>query len=182
MCQSHSPNSPHPHLPPDVHTFVLYIICIYEVVDISPAWDSRRTFHMMYSVYKLNKWGDNVQTWYTLSSIWNLSIVPCPILIVASYSAHKFLMRQVKVKVKVSQSCMTLWDPKDYTVHEILQARIVEWVAYPLSSRSSWPRNWTGFSSIAGRFFTNSAIREALVWYHLFKIFPVCCDLYSQEL
>ena len=33
---------------------------------------------------------------------------------------------------------------------------------YPFSSRSSWPRNWTGVSCIAGRFFTNWAIREAL--------------------
>ena len=39
--------------------------------------------------------------------------------------------------------------------------RILEWVAYPFSSRSSWPRNWTRFSCIAGGFFTNWAIREA---------------------
>ena len=38
--------------------------------------------------------------------------------------------------------------------------RILEWVAYPFSSGSSWPRNWTGVSCIAGRFFTNWAIRE----------------------
>ena len=41
--------------------------------------------------------------------------------------------------------------------------RILEWVAYPFSSRSSWPRNGTGVSCIAGRFFTNWAIREAKV-------------------
>ena len=39
--------------------------------------------------------------------------------------------------------------------------RILEWVAYPFSSRSSWPRNWTRASCIAGRFFTNWATREA---------------------
>ena len=32
-----------------------------------------------------------------------------------------------EVKVKVAQSCLTLWDPMDYTVHGILQARIVDW-------------------------------------------------------
>ena len=37
----------------------------------------------------------------------------------------------------------------------------LEWVAYPFSSGSSWPRNWTGVSCIAGRFFTNWAMREA---------------------
>ena len=37
----------------------------------------------------------------------------------------------VKVKVKVAQSCPTLCDPRDYTVHRMLQARILEWVAFP---------------------------------------------------
>ena len=40
--------------------------------------------------------------------------------------------------------------------------RILEWVIYPFSSRSSWPKNWTGVSCIAGRFSINWAIREAL--------------------
>ena len=66
------------------------------------------------------------------------------------------------VKLKAAQSCLTLCDPMDYTVHGILQARILEWVAVPFSRGSSWPRNWTGVSCIAGRFFINWAIREAL--------------------
>ena len=37
----------------------------------------------------------------------------------------------------VTQSCLTLWDPMDYTVHRILQARILESVAYPFSMESS---------------------------------------------
>ena len=57
--------------------------------------------------------------------------------------------------VKVAQLCLTLCDPMDYTVQEIFQARVLEWVAYPFSSRSSWPRNWTGVSCIAGGFFTS---------------------------
>ena len=40
--------------------------------------------------------------------------------------------------------------------------RILEWVVYPFSSGSSWPRKWTGVSCIAGGFFTNWAIRETL--------------------
>ena len=39
--------------------------------------------------------------------------------------------------------------------------KILEWVAYPFSSRSARPRNWTRVSCIAGGFFTNWAIREA---------------------
>ena len=49
----------------------------------------------------------------------------------------------------------------DYTVHEILQARILEWVAFPFFRRSSQPRDQTHVSRIAGRFFTSWATREA---------------------
>ena len=46
-----------------------------------------------------------------------------------------------QVKVKVAQSCPTLCDPKYYTVHGILQARILEWIAFPFSRRSSQSRD-----------------------------------------
>ena len=42
-------------------------------------------------------------------------------------------------KVKVAWSCLTLCDPMDYTVHGILQARILEWVAFPFSRDLSNP-------------------------------------------
>ena len=44
--------------------------------------------------------------------------------------------------------------------------RILEWVAYPFSSGSSRPRNWTGVSCITGTFFTNWAMREASCFYY----------------
>ena len=65
-----------------------------------------------------------------------------------------------KVKVKVAQSCLTLCDPRYYTVHGILQARILKWVAFPFSRGSSQPKDQTQVSHIAGRFFTNWATRE----------------------
>ena len=64
------------------------------------------------------------------------------------------------MKVKVSQSCPTLWDPMDYTVHGILQDRILEWVAIPFSRVSSQPRDRTQVSLIAGGLFTILATRE----------------------
>ena len=42
---------------------------------------------------------------------------------------------------EVSQSCPTLWDPMDYTVYGILQARTLEWVAFPFSRVSPQPRD-----------------------------------------
>ena len=59
------------------------------------------------------------------------------------------------VSVKGIQSSLTLCDPMDYTVHEILQARILEWVAFPFSRGSSQTRDQTQVSHIAGEFFTS---------------------------
>ena len=63
--------------------------------------------------------------------------------------------------VKVAQLCPTLHDPIDYTVHGILQARILEWVAFPFSKGSFQPMDRTQVSHIAGRLFTSWATREA---------------------
>ena len=50
----------------------------------------------MYSVYKLNKQGDNIQPWHTPFPIWNQSVVPSLVLTVASWPAYRFLKRQVR--------------------------------------------------------------------------------------
>ena len=64
------------------------------------------------------------------------------------------------IQVKVAQLCFTLCDPVDYTVHGILQARILEWVAVPFCRGSSQPRDQILVSQAAGRFFTGWATRE----------------------
>ena len=56
------------------------------------------------------------------------------------------------MKVKVAQSCSTLQPHGLYIVHEIPQARIPEWVAFPFSRGSSQPRDQTQVSHIAGGF------------------------------
>ena len=52
-------------------------------------------FHMIYSAYKLNKQHDNIQPWCTPFPILRQSIVPCPVLTIASWLAYKFCRRQV---------------------------------------------------------------------------------------
>ena len=64
--------------------------------------------------------------------------------------------------MKVTQSRLTLCDAMDYRVHGILQARILEWVAFSFSRGSSQPRDGTQVSHIAGGFFTSWATREAI--------------------
>ena len=69
--------------------------------------------------------------------------------------AGGFFTTEPPGKGKDAQSCLTLCDPMDYTVHGILQARILEWVAFPFSRGSSQPGERTQVSRIMGRFFTS---------------------------
>ena len=67
--------------------------------------------------------------------------------------------------MSVAQSCLTLCHPRDCSppgssVHGILQARILGWVAISFFRGSSWPRDWTWVSNIAGRLLTVWATRK----------------------
>ena len=64
------------------------------------------------------------------------------------------VIKALKVKVKVNLSCLTLCNPMD-SVDGILQARILEWVAFPFSRGSSQPRDRTQVSYVAGGVFTS---------------------------
>ena len=90
------------------------------------------------------------------------------------------------VWVLVTQSCPTLHDPMDCSppgssVHAILQARILEWVAIPFSRGSSWHRDRTLVSCISGRFFTVWVTREAL-FYKQTSLSFFCLFLTAQGL
>ena len=54
---------------------------------------SSPSFCLMYSAYKLKREGDNIQPWRTPFPTWNLSLVPCLVLTVASWPAYRFLKR-----------------------------------------------------------------------------------------
>ena len=66
-------------------------------------------------------------------------------------------------EVRVTQLCPTLCNPMDYIFHGILQARILEWVAFPFPRGSSQHRDWTQGSCIV-EFFISWATREAQIW------------------
>ena len=104
--------------------------------------------------------------WYCENMFFSWFALPCTIWLILIFSDSCYskyfcaLGAKNKQCVKVAQSCLTLCDPMDYTVHGILQARILQWVA--VSSRgSSQTRDWTQVSCTAGRFFTSWATREA---------------------
>ena len=77
----------------------------------------------MYSAYKLNKQGDNIQPWCTPFPILNQSIVPCPLLTVASWPAYRFLRRQVRwsgspISWRIFQFLVIHTDSQDSVVNE----------------------------------------------------------------
>ena len=79
-----------------------------------------------------------------------------------------------RVKALVIPSCLTLCDSMDCSllsssVHGVLQAQILEWVAIPLSRGSFWPRDWAWGSYTAGRFFTIWATRKPSISTSLFS-------------
>ena len=86
------------------------------------------------------------------------------------------------MKVKFAQSCPTLSDPMDSTVHAILQARILERVTFPFSRGSCQPRDWTQVCHIAGGFFTSWATKEALYSPLISLLYdvPSCMDLVDR--
>ena len=63
--------------------------------------------------------------------------------------------RKCRMKAKLTQSCLTFCNSMNYTVHGILQVRILQWVAVPFSRGSSQPRDQTQVSCMAGGFFTS---------------------------
>ena len=85
---------------------------------------------------------------------------------------------QIHLRVSVSQSCPSLCNPMNYSppgscVHEIFQARILEWVAISFSRGSSQPKDRTRVSCTAGRFFTDWATREAWHITSVYLWYPV---------
>ena len=112
-------------------------------VSISPSW-----IYLLYS--------------YCLKKNTYLNFYPtCPLNYnIGTYLSY-FNWLASRGEVKITQSCWILCNPMDYTFHEILQARILEWVAFPFSRGSSQPRDWSQVSCIAGGFFTSWATREA---------------------
>ena len=86
---------------------------------------------------------------------------------VRAWSGQSLQIPKAESKSEVAQSCQTLCDPVDcsppfFSVHEIFQARILEWVAISFSRGSNWPKDQTQVSCIAGRLFTIWATRESL--------------------
>ena len=67
----------------------LRLLVFLPAILIPAGASSSLAFFMMYSAYKLNKQGDNLQTWCTPFPIWNQSVVSCSVLTVPSWPAYR---------------------------------------------------------------------------------------------
>ena len=79
-----------------VSSAYLRLLRLLPEILIPACASSSPAFFMMYSAYKLNKHGDNIQPWCTPFWIWNQSVVSCPVLTVASWTAYRFLKSQIR--------------------------------------------------------------------------------------
>ena len=74
----------------------LRLFIFLQAILIPACASSSLAFLMMYSAYKLNKQGDNIQPWRTPFPVWNQFVFPCPVLTVASWPAYRFLKNRCK--------------------------------------------------------------------------------------
>ena len=82
----------------------------------------------MYSAYKLNKQGDNIQPWHTTFPIWNQSVSPCPVLTVASWPAYRFLKRYVRWSLHALLSRFHLLQSSPLCQRKWFQPVVLEWL------------------------------------------------------
>ena len=79
-----------------VSSAYLRLLIFLPAILIPACASSSPAFLMIYSAHKLNKQGDNIQAGCTPFPIWNQSVIPCPVLTVASWPAYRFLKGQVR--------------------------------------------------------------------------------------
>ena len=79
-----------------VSSTYLKLLIFLPAILIPACASSSPLFLMLYFAHKLNNQGDNIQPWHIPFPIWNQSVVPCPVLTVASWPAYRFLKRQVR--------------------------------------------------------------------------------------
>ena len=106
---------------------------------------------------------------------------------------YRVIGKLLNIDCKVAQSCDPMdCSPSGSSVHGIFQARILEWVAISLFRGSSWPRDWTQFSHIAGRLYRLShkgipidyveKKKKKTSQWHLFKQFNEKLEISSMNI
>ena len=158
-----------------------YVNCLCSCVCVSDAW---LCDPMDCSCQALCAWNFPGKSTRVGCHFLLQGLFPCqgsnPCLLHLLYWQVDSLPQVVCMHAQTFQLCPTLCNPIDCSppgssILGILQARILEWVSLPSSRGSSWPRNWTHISCVAGRLFTHWANWEShLSLVYLLQILLIC--------
>ena len=104
----------------------LRLLIFLPAILIPACASSSPAFHMMYSAYKLNKQGNNIQPRYSPFLVWNQSVVPCLVLTVASWPVYRHLRRQGRWSgIPISFRIFSYCDPHSQRLWHSQQSRSI---------------------------------------------------------
>ena len=147
-----------------VSSVYLRLLIFLPAILIPSCVSSSLAFHMIHSVYKLNKQGDNIQLWCTPFPVWKESGVPCLVLTVASWSVYRFLRRQHSINNKQQK---TLW----LTLMTFVIIYII------ISTSALWPLLPSLYALLKVNFINNLLVCYFFQWKYTFILIFICHSL-----
>ena len=147
-----------------VSSVYLRLLIFLPAILIPSCVSSSLAFHMIHSVYKLNKQGDNIQLWCTPFPVWKQSVVPCLVLTVASWSVYRFLRRQHSINNKQQK---TLW----LTLMTFVIIYII------ISTSALWPLLPSLYALLKVNFINNLLVCYFFQWKYTFILIFICHSL-----
>jgi len=147
-----------------VSSVSLMLLIFLPAILIPSCVSSSLAFHMIRSVCKLNKQGDNIQLWCTPFPVWKQSVVPCLVLTVASWSVYRFLRRQHSINNKQQK---TLW----LTLMTFVIIYII------ISTSALWPLLPSLYALLKVNFINNLLVCYFFQWKYTFILIFTCHSL-----
>ena len=158
--------------------YLRLLIFLSASILIPACASSSPAFQMMCSAYKLNNQGDSIQPWHSPLLIWNQSVVPCPVLTVASWPVYRFLRRQemwsgIPVSFRIFHSL--LWTTQSKALAEsIKQKQMFFWNALAFSMIQQMLAVWSLVSlPFLNPAWTSGSSQFMYCWRHIWRILSI---------
>ena len=157
----------------------LRLLIYFPAILIPVCESSSPTFHMMYSVCKSNKQGNNIQPWQTPFPILNQSVVPCLALTVAFWPTYWFLRRQVKwsdIPISLRTFHSLLWSTQRLSHSQWIRNRCFSGILL----LSPWFNLISGFSPFLNPAYTSGSSQFTYFWslaWRILSITLLACEM-----